>query len=555
MKNSVIAIGLDAAEPAVLEGWMADGHLNNLKRLREQGTYGRLQNFDYYRAETPWTTFLTGCTPQKTGYWSPIKFNPRTYDAELIEAYDFQEYQPFYALGDDYRVAIFDMPQTAIAPQANGIQILGWGGHSAQTPSHSSPAPLFDELVTQYGMHPGFRKDHANCLDIDAMMSLTETLKQGVALRSQVCRDFLQREPWDLFLTIFGETHAAGHTMWHLSQPNHPLYQPIGTRAPRDGMLDVFKAVDQAIGEILATASEDTNIVVFSVHGMDANVMDLPSMAFLPEFMYRFNFPGRIGVAQGEAGELKPPKTELPRNMPSKDAWRREVWSLKYESNPVMRWLRQQAPTKLDRLEKFLGWQKKADLISPHELQKRGDRLFFQPAEWYQPCWLRMKAFALPSFSEGYIRINLRGREANGIVEPADYEALCSEISDQLYRLVDARTGVPMVKRIMRTRQSPLENDPKLPDADLVVIWQEDHATDIVESPEFGRIGPLPHLRTGSHRSQGFMVAKGPGIEPNSDLPEGHSLDVTPTILKLMNAPIPDYFDGKPLIETPALVG
>lgn len=553
MKNSVIAIGLDATEPAVLEKWMADGHLTNLRRLREQGTYGRLQNIDYYRAETPWTTFLTGCAPQKTGYWSPIKFNPVTYDAELIEAYDFREYQPFYALGDDYRVAVFDMPQTTLADQANGIQVLGWGGHSAQTPSHSSPAPLFDDLVAQYGMHPGFRKDHANCLDIDAMMGLTQTLKQGVALRAQVCQDLLRQEPWDLFLTIFGETHAAGHTMWHLSQPNHPLYQPIGAQAPVDGMLDVFKNVDRAIGEIVETASEETTVVVFSVHGMDANVMDLPSMAFLPEFMYRFNFPGRIGIAQGGSGDLQPPKTSVPSDASSKDAWRREVWSLKHESNPVMRWLRQHAPTKLDRLEKFLVWQQTADLISPNELQKRGDRLFFQPAEWYKPSWTKMKAFALPSFSEGYIRINLKGREAHGIVAPSDYDALCTEISDHLARLVDARTGAPMVKRIMRTRQSALDTDPKLPDADLVVIWQEEHATDIVESPEFGRIGPLPHLRTGSHRSQGFMMAKGPGIEPNSVLPTGHSLDVTPTLLALMDAPIPDYFDGKPLIEAPAL--
>ncbi|MFP4006601.1 MAG: hypothetical protein ACLFV6_01145 [Spirulinaceae cyanobacterium] len=45
MKTPVIAIGLDAAEPTVMEKWMFEGHLPNMLRLREQGSYSRLQNF------------------------------------------------------------------------------------------------------------------------------------------------------------------------------------------------------------------------------------------------------------------------------------------------------------------------------------------------------------------------------------------------------------------------------------------------------------------------------------------------------------------------------
>ena len=114
MKNSVIAIGLDAADPVLLETWMSQGYLKNLQHLREMGAYGRLNNLEYYKAETPWTTFLTGCLPEKTGYWSPIKFHEGTYQAEQINAYNFDEYRPFYALGEDYRVAVFDMPQSKL---------------------------------------------------------------------------------------------------------------------------------------------------------------------------------------------------------------------------------------------------------------------------------------------------------------------------------------------------------------------------------------------------------------------------------------------------------
>jgi hypothetical protein len=95
-----------------------------------------------------------------------------------------------------------------------------------------------------------------------------------------------------------------------------------------------------------------------------------------------------------------------------------------------------------------------------------------------------------------------------------------------------------------------MDPDPKLPDADLVVLWQEEYATDVVDSPELGRIGPVPYLRTGSHRSRGFMVVQGPGIEPGTSLPHGHALDLAPTVLELMGAPIPDYFEGKPMVQS-----
>uniref|UniRef100_A0ACD5GWF0 Uncharacterized protein n=1 Tax=Desertifilum tharense IPPAS B-1220 TaxID=1781255 RepID=A0ACD5GWF0_9CYAN len=154
MRTPVIAIGLDAADPTLIEQWMAQGHLKTLSRLREQGAYTRINNIEHYRAETPWTTFLTGCLPDKTGYWSPVKFHEGTYIAQEVGAYDFKEYQPFYALGEDYRVAVFDMPQSTLAQNANGVQVLAWGAHSALTPSHSQPASIYEELIQKHGEHP-----------------------------------------------------------------------------------------------------------------------------------------------------------------------------------------------------------------------------------------------------------------------------------------------------------------------------------------------------------------------------------------------------------------
>ncbi len=552
MRNPVIAIGLDAGDPNLLEKWMAQGHLKNLQKLRDRGAYGRLKTFDYYRAETPWTTFLTGASPQKTGYWAPVKLREGSYHVDPIEAYDFAEYQPFYALGNDYRVAIFDMPQAPLSSRVNGVQALAWGAHSPQTPTHSQPESFLDEIIAKHGEHPALHKDFASILDIPALQDLQKKLETGIHRRGQICKDLLQQDNWDFLLTIFGETHSAGHYFWHLSQPDHPLYPIVGNRYPGDPLLEIFEAIDAAIGEILTAAPENANVVVFAAHGMDFNNMDLPSMVFLPEFLYRWNFPGKVGLAEGKMGQN--PGGPLVGER-AKRGFMGTLWSLKGDRNPLRGFLRRTLPTKIfNRIKPLFGSEPQPDLISPFEMQQKGDRLFFQTPCWYQPAWPRMKAFALPSFSEGYIRINLKGREPNGIVDPSEYDAVCQEITEQLYQLKDSRTGETMVQNVVRTRTSPTDSDPKLPDADLVIIWQDKCASDTVESPEIGRIGPIPFNRTGSHRSDGFLAVAGPDIQPGSTLPFGHSLDLAPTLLTLLDAPIPDSCEGKSLINQPAVV-
>lgn len=551
MGHPLVAIGLDAADPKRVEQWMDQGKLPNLARIKEKGAYGRLKTFEYYRAETPWTTFLTGCSPEQTGYWAPLTFHADQYDVEQIDAYDFQEYQPFYALAGDRRVAVFDMPQAPLSEDVNGIQALGWGAHAPMTPTYSLPEELIGEVSNQYGEHPVLRKDHASTMDWDALKALQHSLETGIGRRAEICQDLIQQEPWDLFLTIFGESHAGGHYFWHLSEPEHPLY-PLVAHADDDPLLGTFQAIDKAVGDIVSKAPENANVVVFAAHGMGSNVMDLPSMVFLPEFLYRWNFPGHYGLGWNPTGNIPAKPMSGPR---TKRGWLGSTWSLKYDTNPAKRLLRKVLPTKIfDGLFNAIAplplpgestTDSPPELLSPFRLMEEGQRLYYQPATWYRDAWPQMKAFALPSFSEGYIRINLKGREPQGTVDASEYDQVCEELIAELNQLKDARSGVPMVQKVIRTRSNPLDTDPKLPDADIVIMWQEEETTDVVVNPTVGHIGPIPYLRTGSHRSDGFVIAQGQSFEPGAVLPPGHSLDLAPTFLDLMDCPIPDYFPGK----------
>lgn len=546
MTNPVIAIGLDSADPFHLEHYIHGGHLPTLARLRQHGSYRYLDDFDLFTAETPWTTFSTGCAPTTTGYWSPLGFDAKNYKMRTLAAYDYAEFEPFYALGKNYRVAAFDVPQVRFTDQINGIQVAAWGAHSPQVESASVPEKLFKEITDKHGEHPGLHLDYAECLNQGTVRAVQRMLEVGIERRGRVCVDLLKRERWDLFVTVFGETHGAGHNFLHVSDPRHPLYPSMHDDYGDDPLLSCYRKIDKAIGDMLE-AAPGSDVVIFSAHGMGPNTMDLPSNVFLPELMYRYSFPGRkqLGANSSIDRPVPPLVTECVR-----DNWVWEMWTSRHDSNRLRRELKRKLPWgAFKHIEKYLGSvDPEENMVSPFALEESDGSLYWAPARWYEPMWTRMTAFALPSFSEGYVRINVAGREPHGVVAPKDYISVRDEIVALVQDMEDARHGIPMVRKTWTTRDNPFEEG-NLPDADIVFGWQDRFAADVVDHPLFGRIGPVPFQRAGSHRPLGFMLAAGPGVPNEIKPPRGHALDIAPTILSLMEARIPQRLEGKALIE------
>lgn len=543
---TVIAIGLDSAEPAVLEKWMADGELPTLAELKKKGSYGRLENFEMFTAELPWTTFATGVMPHETGYWTPLKYSP-DYQIHTRAAYEYERYPAFFSLGPGFQVCSFDVPQVRLQNNLHGWQFNAWGAHSPQVKQESNVPEIYRELLEKYGEHPGLHRDYAHALNMDAVARVYKMLMGGIKTRADICVDLLGREKWDLFLTVFGETHGGGHNFWQF-QPEHPLYTssiPGREKLPKDPLKDIYKEIDVALARILKHAPQDAKVVIFSAHGMGPNTMDLPSTLFLAEFMYRYNFGKAALGNQSVKSSRQSQLTSMTWN-----TWERHVWNTNGRGNPLIKLAREYFPSRLyNAVAQYLEVQDPDYPMGPVAAKEMyGDRPWYQPTMWYSRLWPRMKAFALPSFSEGYIRINLEGREANGIVNPEDYHSVVDDICEQLRGLKCARTGTPMVAELLKTRKTPLDDDPTLPDADIVVAWQETYATDMVNHPALGTIGPMPHFRAGSHRHTGFLLASGPGISVGSDVAGGHALDIAPTILGLLGAGIPQHIRGKSCI-------
>jgi predicted AlkP superfamily phosphohydrolase/phosphomutase len=156
----------------------------------------------------------------------------------------------------------------------------------------------------------------------------------------------------------------------------------------------------------------------------------------------------------------------------------------------------------------------------------------YQVVNWYKRHWSSMRWFALPTFADGHVRVNLAGREANGLVAKEDYAAVLDEIESTLRACRDARTGEPIVDQVIRLR----EDDPFAadgPDADLLVVFAG--APDAIDHPTVGTIGPHPHMRTAHHSADGFALVAGPGIE-RTDLGSRPAVDVAATIVATLGA-------------------
>jgi predicted AlkP superfamily phosphohydrolase/phosphomutase len=162
--------------------------------------------------------------------------------------------------------------------------------------------------------------------------------------------------------------------------------------------------------------------------------------------------------------------------------------------------------------------------------------------------------FDIPhNMNSGALRINLKGRERNGIVEPDDYDSTCDFLIESLAGVTDTDTGLPVVAdaaRIRRDFSGPFTD--QLPD--LMIIWQRERPVRAVDVPGMGTIAVVPEVlvesRSGDHTPNALFVSS---THYDSERPVIATEAIAPTIGRSIGISIPGS-DASPLMnqgETP----
>jgi len=507
----VLVLGLDLGDGRLLREWAARGDLPHLAGLLDEGSAGELSTTAELLHVSAWPTLYTGADPGVHGVYYTFQASPGLQGYRRFGADQYGVPTVWSLLGrGGVRSTVLDAPYTHPEAAPGVAQILDWGTWARYWKPDSVPPSMLRRLRRKVGDYPLGLEAHDQGLAALDPDLLQPRLLESVGAKTDAILWLMDAEPWDLFFTVYGETHLGGHYLWRPAQDRE--------KDDRDLRLlgELYRALDTGIGRILAALPEETT--VFLVSG-DAVAPNHSGWHLLPDVLRRLGH-----LAEPQEGSAS-----------DEDAAPQEEKAGRTSLDPV-RMLRDLLPKDF---RKSLARRLPTRLRDT--LARRVDTANID--------WSRTRAFTLPTDLEGCIRVNLRGREPQGVVEPGEYDALCDEITEELRELVNPATGRPAVADVVRSRDR-LEGPrcDRLPD--LVVLWSMEAPIESLRSPRIGVVSaPSPDARPGTHAPPGFLLVRGPGV-PRGGLPEGaHVRDLAPTLLSLYGVERPDYMRGSSLLD------
>ena len=504
----LLMIGLDAAEFNLIERWSAEGHLPNLAALRERGTHAPLRMAPHWLIGAPWPSFYCSGTAEQFGMYHYLVWRPELMTAERPDP-EWMPLEPFWRRlpEHDRKVIAIDVP-LCYAPRAyDGVEVSGWATHEILQAPGSSPPGLLKQVHREFGRVP-FDEESAHQLSIAEFMRVRDQCAETARMVGELGCALMSRHRWDLALICLSSTHRGGHLLWDRTILKR---RPTATEAESvdNALREVYMACDRAVGRLIERAGRDAAVMVFSLHGMGSN-NDRTSV--LPEMLARI------------------------------------LEDRRSDDRPVRR------ARLSDRLRALLPAELRARVKKrlPRTLQDRLT-LYWRSS---RVDWSRTRAFIAFCDLDGYIRVNLRGREREGIVAREEYTALCERIADGLRTFRDADSGESLVGEIGFGERIFSDGPMREYLPDLIVCWQASSAATHrrLVSDRYGSIdwptpGRQPLGRSGNHRRTGFLIAAGGEFETTTLPQDASIIDLAPTALDVLRVPVPASFCGKSMLR------
>jgi len=485
-------IGFDGMEPALAERWMDEGRLPHLASLRDSGAFLRCASTRPPVTYPAWTTCVTGVNPGQHGIFDFTEVVPGEQAIRFTNTSFRRAPAIWNVLSEqDKRSCVVSVPGTYPPESINGIMVSGFDSPvaTAVDPSFVHPPELYDEVrdwrfadFQESDIGPGW---HARALE--KLLAKIDD-KERIALR------LLDREPWDFFMCVFGESDTVSHHFWLFHDPDSPRHRPGFETAIRQ----IYERLDETLGEFLRRADDDTIVGVVSDHGFGGagtGVVHLNN--WLAE-------QGHLAFSGGGGSLLK---------------------------QAAMKVVPEQARGAI-----FRRFQ---SLATRAESQSR-----FGGIDWdHTRAWSEELNY-FPN-----IRVNLQGRDPNGQVAPEDYDAYVRDLCDAL------QAWEPIAHAWPRAELFDGPEVERAPDIILELALEDGYSHSCLRSrggPAFRRIrddealGGKERGMNGNHRDPGVLFLSQPCAAEGVSL-----LDVAPTVLSALDAAAP-AMEGRDLLGTGA---
>ena len=505
VKPKVFVIGVDGATFDLLDPWVAEGRLPNFARLLENGARGLLQSTVIPNSFPGWTSCTTGVNPAKHGIFNAlIRKNVNEYRMSVVNARDIRYERVWQLLSrEGLRVGVVNVPCSYPPVPVNGFLIGGMLSPSLES-DFTYPEGLIKEVAENVGDYViDLRSKH---IPRDQMR---DELLRSVDVRGDAMEYLLRTRDLDFAMLVFTETDRAQHYFWADMDSSHPAHTKERGERFGDVIRRVYESVDAQIGRLLETVGPDCQVYIVSDHGFGAQ----PHYVYINRYLMQTGYLRSLIVET--AGQRARAST---RDLLDKVGLLGAARSVR------------------NTLFGVPETAVVADLKFGQLASKRSniDRII-ENVDWAQTT-----AYALVPRG---VRINLKGREPNGVVDPSEYESVRDRLIGDL-KLLSYPDGEPVFDRVYR--REDVMSGPYLELAPDVVTCMTVGVPSCHLEPK--EVFAVNTGATGSHTDWGVLIAHGPGIDAGADVAGARLMDVTPTALYALDVPINDDMDGQPVL-------
>jgi predicted AlkP superfamily phosphohydrolase/phosphomutase len=484
--NKVIVIGIDGGTLDLIRPWVNEGKLLNMGRLIDEGAHGDLESIIPPLTGPAWVSFMTGVNPGKHGVFDFM--NPGQETISLIN-YNSIKIQTLWEILSRHnkKLAVLHLPVTYPPPKINGCLISGT--LSGKGPI-SHPPELIDEVESYLG------ERYRTSMSIGPQLGREAVYMQEFSKWHEIVEKtalYLLKKEWDFFMTVFNITDGLSHFLWRHMENGGEF---------ADGIYQAYSLVDHSIGKILECVPDDTSIILMSDHGFGPLRKNVNLNLYLMKCGFlkfkKASFPKKFLFMMGIT----------PNNL----------YGIVKRFKLTARTRRIPIEIRYKLLDSFLS---------------------FNDVDWDN-------TLAYSRGHIGQIYINRFAVERKGL----DYYQFRDELIGELYELREEESGEKIVDKVYVQEEIYWgEYVSSAPDLFIVMRNFSYLAYPLLTSDNKIVTDYKVESRSGTHRMNGMFVGRGPFFASGIKIDDAKILDIAPTILEILDLPIPDYMDGKSLVS------